>query len=137
MASLFSIPVDELAPKSGDRRVDRGVCPLAPGHRAARAWREGLDMTQMSWEDAAAGSSAEVGASGQRGTLAPPTALPDPSSQLWGGLGGVGHPADAVEGEAEPGSRQQQSQGGQQPPPRLGPPPCCQLHLEQAEVPWS
>lgn len=60
----------------------------------------------------------------------PLAALPDPSSQLRGGLAGVGHPAGAVEGEAEPGSRQQQSQGGQQPPPRLSPAPCCQLHLQ-------
>lgn len=64
-----------------------------------------------------------------------PTAPPAPCSRLRGGLGGVSHSPGAVQRQAESGGRQQQGQGGQQPPPRLSPTSCCQLHLEQTEVP--
>lgn len=52
-----------------------------------------------------------------------------PRSGLGGGLGGSGHPTGAVEGEAEPGGRQQQGQGGQRPVLGLSALSCRQLHL--------
>lgn len=48
-------------PKNGDRQGDRGACPQASGHRTAQAWREGLDVAQISWKGSASGSSAPFG----------------------------------------------------------------------------
>lgn len=61
VASPFSILVVEPAPKNGDGAGDRGACPQAPGHRTAQAWREGLDVAQISWKGSASGSSAPFG----------------------------------------------------------------------------
>lgn len=74
-------------------------------------------------------------AGGSHGTIPRPRLGPGDHSHgpsgLWGDLGGPSHPPGAVEGEAEPSSRQQQGHGGQRPLPGLSPPPCCQLHLEE------
>lgn len=120
-------------PEAGTDRGTGAHVPRSRGHCTAQAWREGLDVAQISWEVAAAGSSAQGGGrrvEGDPGTPLRGPALPAPSSRLRRGLGGAGHPPGAVEGEAEPSGCQQQGQGGQQPPPRVGPPPRCQLHLQ-------
>lgn len=91
VAPPFSIPVVEPAPESGDRHGGRGACPPAPGHHTTQAWREGLDVAQISRKGSASGSSAQAGASGWRGTPAPPwgPSLRPPTSPLLTVRGGL------------------------------------------------
>lgn len=126
----------EQLPRSPSRlpRARTGACSPSPGHpRRAQACWEGLDVAQVSWKVAAAAAPLGRGPASREGPQHPPgtvpTAPPARCSRLRGGLGGVSHSPGTVEGQAEPGGRQQQGQGGQQPSPRVSPTSCCQLHL--------